>query len=45
MYAGLSEVIQYSLIPGRDGDVLDFSADLVGIGIAGLALWLRRTAT
>jgi len=43
VHAGLSEIIQYSFIPGRDGDIFDFTADVVGIGIALLALRWRRT--
>jgi VanZ family protein len=43
-YAALSEVIQYAFVPGRDGDVLDFTADVVGIAIALLALRWHRTA-
>lgn len=44
VHAGLSEIIQYSLVPGRNGDILDFTADVVGIAIALLALRWRRTA-
>jgi len=44
-HAALSEIVQYAFIPGRDGDVFDFTADVVGIGIALLALhWSRKAA-
>ena len=33
LFAGMSEVIQEYLVPGRGGDWGDFIADLVGIGI------------
>jgi VanZ family protein len=44
VHAGLSEYIQYAFVPGRDGDVFDFTADVIGIAIALLALRWRRTA-
>ena len=44
VHAALSEMIQYAFIPGRDGDIFDFTADVVGIGIALLALRWHRTA-
>ena len=44
VHAGVSEVVQYWFVPGRNGDVLDFAANLVGIGIALLALRWHRTA-
>lgn len=44
VYAALSEIIQFYLVPGRDGDVFDFTADVVGIAIALLALRWHRTA-
>lgn len=44
VYAGLSEVIQYAFVPGRDGDIFDFTADVAGIAVALLALRWHRTA-
>lgn len=44
VHAAVSEVIQYAFIPGRDGDVLDFAADVTGIAIALVALRRHRTA-
>ncbi|MBN9103482.1 MAG: VanZ family protein [Propionibacteriaceae bacterium] len=44
VYAALSEIIQYAFVPGRDGDIFDFTADVVGIAIALLALRWHRTA-
>ena len=38
LFAGLSEVIQEVLIPGRSGDLWDFVADSCGI-IAGIVVW------
>jgi hypothetical protein len=43
-HAALSEMIQYYFIPHRDGDILDFTADVAGIAIALLALQWHRTA-
>jgi len=37
LHAGVSELVQDLLIPGRSGDVADVAADLVGI-LAGSAL-------
>jgi hypothetical protein len=37
-HAALSELIQWRFIPYRDGDVWDAVADLIGIGLAVLAL-------
>lgn len=43
IYAGLDEVHQ-SYVPGRDADVMDWVADIVGAAVAGGAIWLiRRT--
>lgn len=43
VHAAASEVIQHYLVPYRDGDILDFTADVVGIAIALLALGRHRT--
>ncbi len=37
-YAGVSELIQYVTLPGRDGDVRDFLADAVGALLGWLLL-------
>ncbi len=36
VHAPVSELIQYSLLPHRDGDVLDALADLFGVGLGWL---------
>jgi hypothetical protein len=41
VHAVVSELVQLWFVPGRDGDVFDAMADLVGIGIA--VWWLKRT--
>ncbi|NHA69210.1 hypothetical protein EPD83_014285 [Phycicoccus sp. CMS6Z-2] len=43
-HAVLSEVVQATLIPTRDGDVLDALADLLGVALGALVagLWARR---
>jgi VanZ family protein len=41
VHAVFSEVVQLLWVPGRDGDVFDTLADLVGIAIA--LLWVLRT--
>ncbi|MDO5034345.1 MAG: VanZ family protein [Actinomycetaceae bacterium] len=45
LHAGLSEVLQKFVIPGRTGDVFDALADIVGILIAWIIvaiLWTRK---
>jgi VanZ family protein len=37
VHAGVSEIIQWSLLPGRTGDVWDVVADLAGVA---LGLWV-----
>ncbi|MDO5729041.1 MAG: VanZ family protein [Actinomycetaceae bacterium] len=46
-HAGLSEVIQWLLIPGRSGDPADFCFDVGGILLAWtvVAWWSRHTLT
>ncbi len=42
-HAPVSELVQWSLLPHRDGDVWDAVADLVGVGLGWLlARWLLR---
>jgi hypothetical protein len=43
-HAPVSELIQQSALPHRDGDLLDVMADLVGIavGCAAYLVWSRR---
>ena len=45
-YGALIEVLQGSLVTGRHGDVADFLADGVGVGLAVLLFlavgWIRR---
>ena len=33
VHAGVSELVQGALLPGRDGDPLDVAADLVGVAL------------
>jgi VanZ family protein len=44
VHAPLSEVVQHTLLDGRSGDGWDVVADLVGVGLASIAvpLTLRR---
>ncbi len=43
LHAPVSELIQWTLLPHRDGDVWDAVADLVGVGLGWLlARWLGR---
>ena len=42
LYAAASELIQWQLIPGRDGDVRDFAADAVGALLGWLAVRRSR---
>jgi hypothetical protein len=40
-HAGLSELLQHLVLPGRSGDPLDVLADLAGVGLGALAArWL-----
>jgi VanZ family protein len=41
VHAVFSEVAQYLWVPGRDGDIFDATADLVGITAA--LIWLLRS--
>jgi len=41
LYGGSDELHQ-TLVPGRDGNFLDLSLDMLGAGVAMLALWLRE---
>lgn len=41
VHAPVSELVQYTFLPHRDGDVWDAVADLVGVGLGwALARWL-----
>lgn len=40
-HAVMSELVQWWLVPDRDGDPLDALADLAGIGLAVWLLWRR----
>ena len=38
LHAPVSELVQYTLLPGRSGDVWDAVLDLAGVGLGALAL-------
>jgi hypothetical protein len=41
LHAPLSEVVQYTLLPGRSGDPWDAVVDLIGVALGALALVVR----
>lgn len=42
VHAPVSEMVQATWVPGRSGDPLDALADLVGVGVAVLVVWVVR---
>jgi hypothetical protein len=44
VHGPVSELIQYSLLPHRSGDVFDALADVIGVGIGAMAyvVWRHR---